>query len=378
MTVGWQWMLLILIILIVLVAVLLTKPVQTGLRTAALLIDLGVSYKWKTSAVPRRIVVSEVTYPCSNRDIVANLYRPNDQRQHSSIILAHGAVKDGKDDPALLLAGPSLARAGYVVLVPQLGNLAKFRPHQDDIEALVASFKYLSRLEFTSGKIGMIGICLSAPLVFLAATEPNISHDISVIGSWGGYYNINDWLGAVITGHYFDKGETKPWKPRSVLIEEVPKWLIELLPNTSDRVCIEEILKGNPTDSVSSNLSTSGQAIYELLTNPDPERVESLWARLNPETQQALNHLSPHAKVGQLKTKIAIIHTFTDDVIPWVESSKLAEAIKDENRIYFKIFRQFYHVSIEDLLKARISNLHNATSEAFQFYLYMCRIFYQL
>ncbi len=376
MAMGWQWILLILIILIVLVAVLLTKPVQTGLRTTALLIDLGVSYKWKTNAIPRSIVISEVTYPCGNREIVANLYHPNDKRRHSGIILAHGAVKDGKDDPALLLAGPSLARAGYVVLVPQLDNLAKFRLHPDDVEALVASFQYLSEQEFSNKKIGMLGICLSAPLVLLAATEPSISQDIAVIGSWGGYYNINHWFQSIITRHYIDEGEPRPWKPRIVLTEELPRWLIELMPDSSDKSYIEEMLRGNSVDFDRSDLSPAGQALHELLTSRDPARARDLWAKLDPEIQQTLDSLSPHLKIDQLQTKIAIIHTYTDDVIPWVESVKLAEAIKEENKLYYKIFHQFYHVRLEDLLKLRIANLHNTISEAAQFYLFIYHILY--
>ncbi len=224
----------------------------------------------------------------------------------------------------------------------------------------------------------MLGVCLSAPLVFLAATEPAISQGVSVITSWGGFYNINDWLPAVITEDYVDEGEVKPWKPRAVLIEEAPRWLIELLPSPSDRVHIEEMLRGNATVSAKNSLSPSGQAMYELLTNRDPQHVVDLWARLAPQVQQALDSLSPHQKVGQLKTKIAIIHTTTDDVIPWVESYKLAGAIKAENKIYFKVFEQFYHASIEDLLKARISNIHRVVSEVVQFYLYIYRILYQL
>ncbi|MBM3142189.1 MAG: hypothetical protein FJ005_03955 [Chloroflexi bacterium] len=377
-TMNWHWILLSVIVLTVLVIALLAKPIQVGLRTTAFILDLGVSYKWNAKAIPKNILISEVTYRCGDKDIVANLYRPNDQRRHSGLILAHGAVEGGKDDPALRLAGGSLARAGYVALVPQLDNLRNFRLHQDDIDALVVSFRYLARQEFSNGKIGILGICLSAPLALLAATEPSINRDVAVISSWGGFYNINDWLQAVISERYIDEGTAKPWRPRTVLIEETPKWLIELLPNASDRVCIEEMLRGNSTDSAKSNLSPSGQAMYELLTNRDPERVKDLWAQLDPEVQQTLNNLSPHLKIAQLRTKIAIIHTFTDDVIPWVESCKLAGAIKDGNKIYFKVFRQFYHVSIEDLLKARISNLYNVISEAVQFYLYMYSILYQL
>jgi dienelactone hydrolase len=378
LTHNWQWILLGLVALAMLTVVFLAKPVRVGLKTTAMIVSLGVSYKKNTGATPRSILVSELTFRCSDRDIVANIYRPNDKGRHSGLILAHGAIKGGKDDRALRFGGQSLASAGYVVLVPQLENLNRLRLHQDDVDALVASVRYLSGQEFSNGKIGLMGVCLSAPLVFLAATEPSISQNVSVITCWGGFYNINDWLQAVIARHYVGGGKVKPWKPRTLLIEETPKWLIELLPNTSDRACLEQLLRGSAEDSAKSRLSPSGQALYELLTNRDPKRVRQLWLKLDPKIQQALNSLSPHMKVNQLKTKIAIIHTLNDDVIPWVESCKLADAIESAHKIYFKIFEQFYHVSIEDLLKARISSLHKVISEAVQFYLYIYRILYQL
>lgn len=377
-TVNWQWILLGIIILAVLAMALLAKPVQVWFRVTAFILDLAASYKRNAKVIPRSILISEVTYGCGSRDVVADLYRPDGRGRHSGLILAHGAIKNGKNDQALRFAGQSLARAGYVVLVPQLDNLCRFRLHQDDIDVLVASFQYLARQEFSNGKIGMLGVCISAPLVLLAATEPDVSRDLTVVSSWGGFYNINDWLQAVLTRHYIDNGELKPWKPRPSLIEETPKWLIELLPNTSDRACLEKMLGDDLTDSVKSNLSPSGQAMYDLLTNRESGRVGDLWARLDPKIRQALDNLSPHKKIAQLKTKIAIIHTFTDDVIPWVESCKLADAIEDSHKVYFRVFEQFYHVSIEDLLKARISNLHNVISEVVQLYLYIYSILYRL
>ena len=378
LTHNWQWILAGLIAVAVLVVVFLAKPVRVGLKTAAMIVSLGVSYKRDTGVIPGSVLASEVTFRCGDRDIVANLYRPNDKRRHSGLILAHGAIKGGKDDRALRFGGQSLASAGYVALVPQLDNLNRLRLHQDDVDALVAGIRYLSGQEFCNGKIGLVGVCLSAPLVFSAAAEPSVSQNVAVITCWGGFYNINDWLQAVIIEHYIDGGEVRPWKPRVLLIEEAPKWLIELLPNASDRVFLEEMLKGNTTDYARSRLSPSGQAMYELLTNHDPKRVRQLWERLDPKVRQALDNLSPHTKIDKYNTKIAIIHTFNDDVIPWVESCKLVDAIDDKNKVYFRVFRQFYHVSIEDLLKARISNLHHVISEAVQFYLYMYSILYQL
>ncbi len=377
LTDNWYWILLVLTALAILAVVFLSRPVRVGFKTLAMIVSLGISYKKNNGVIPGNILVSEVTFPCGKRDITANLYRPKNKRQHPALIMAHGAIKGGKDDRALRFGGQSLASAGFIALVPQLENLNRLRLHQDDVDALVAGVRYLSEQEFCSGEIGLMGVCLSAPLVFLAATEPEISRNVAVITCWGGFYNINDWLRAILALQYVDSGEPKPWKPRDLLIQEAPKWLVELLLNASDRAYLEEMLRGS-TDSLKGRLSPSGQAMYELLANHDPKRIVELWEKLDSKVQRTLNSLSPHTKIAQHKTKIAIIHTLNDDVIPWVESCKLVDAINNKNIIYFRIFRQFYHVSIEDLSKARISNLHHVISEAAQFYLYVHSILYQL
>ena len=378
LTDNWQWILVGLLALALVAVVFLVKPVRVGLKTLAMIVSLGISYKKDSDAIPGNVLVSEVTYRSGNREIAANLYRPKDKRRHPGLIMAHGAIKGGKDDRALRFGGQSLAGAGYIALVPQLEHLNRLRLHQDDIDALVAGVRYLSEQEFCNGKIGLMGVCLSAPLVFMAAAEPGISRNVAVITCWGGFYNINDWLQAVLALQYIDGGEARPWKPRDLLIQEAPKWLVELLPEASDRAGLEEILTGKTAAYAKSRLSPSGQAMYELLTAKDARLIRQLWEKIDPKVQITLNNLSPHTKIAQHNTKIAIIHTFNDDVIPWVESCKLVDALDDKNIIYFRIFRQFYHVSIEDLLKARISNLHQVISEAAQFYLYMYSILYQL
>ena len=375
---NWHWILIGLVVFTVLASAFLAKPVQVGLKTAALLLDLGVSYQWKTGAIPRGILISEITYPCGSRAITADLYRPDDQRQHPGMILGHGAFEEGKDDWRMRLIGESLARAGYVALIPHLENLTRLRLHQDDVDALVTSFQYLSGQKFINGKLGMAGFCLSAPLVLLAAEEPSISQDVAVISSWGGYYDIKDWVQAVITEHCTYQGETKLWKPDIALAEEVRKWLIELLPSSLDRVHIEEMLRGNSLGLAKNNLSPSGQAMYELLINRDPERAEVLWARLDPQTQQTLANLSPSTRINQLQAKVVIIHGFADPYLPSVESYKLADAIEDENKAYFRIFYQFSHVDPNELFKVRPSNLHNIIFESIGFYLYIYHILYQL
>jgi dienelactone hydrolase len=375
---NWPWILALLVFGALLAVFFLAKPVRVGLKTLVTILRLGLSYKKNTGDVPDDVIVGEVTFHCGDREITANLYRPKDWRRHPAIILAHGAIKGGKDDRALRFGGQSLAGAGYIALAPQLENLNRLRLHQDDVDALVDGVRYLAKQEFCNGKIGLLGACLSAPLVFLAAATPDIKQNVAVITCWGGFYNINEWLQAVLAQHYIDDGEARPWKPRPLLIEQAPQWLVELSPDASDRIRLQQMLEGNDGESTKARLSTYGQAMYELLSNRDPEKVKDLWKNLDPKVRQTLDSLSPHTKIDKHSAKIAIIHTFNDDVIPWVESCKLRDAVDHGNEVYFRIFRQFYHVSIEDLLKARISNLHHVIAEAAQFYLYMYSILYQL
>jgi hypothetical protein len=375
---NWQWVLAFTAIVALFTIFFLVKPARVGLKTLTTIVRLGLSYKKNSGDVPGDVIVNEITFLCGGREIAANLYRPKDRKKHPAIILAHGAIKGGKDDRALRFGGQSLASAGYIALAPQLEHLNRLRLHQDDVDALIAGVSYLSGQEFCNGKIGLLGACLSAPLVFLAAAAPEIKQSVAVITCWGGFYNINEWLQAVLSLCYIYDGEARPWKPRPLLIEEAPKWLVELLLDASDRVFLQQMLDGNDAESAGSHLSASGRAMYDLLSNKDPDKVKELWHKLDPRVRETLNSLSPHTKIDEHGAKIAIIHTFNDDVIPWVESCKLRDALDNGHKVYFRIFRQFYHVSVEDLLKARISNLHHVIAEAAQFYLYMYSVLYQL
>ena len=363
--------------ILLLALVVLSRPFQVGIRTAAVFLDLGTNYQWHFT-IPRNILISEVSFPCGNRDALANLYRPDDNCMHSGIILAHGAVKDGKDDFALTLAAQSLARAGYVVLIPQLEYLKTFQLQSGDVSTLIDSYQYLSRQPFVREEVGMLGMCLSAPLVLIAASDSTISRDIAVVSSWGGYYNVNDWLQAVLAEQYMDDGRAVSWSPRATLKQAVPRLLLGFLPDESERVHIQEMLKTGSQNSADVTLSPLGEDIYQLLSAHTPEQVKELWAKITPQLSRSIEPLSPHLIIEKLHTKIAIIHTATDDVIPWVESVKLSEAIPDDQEVFFKIFHRFYHVNIKQLLNVQVSNLCASISEAVGFYSYIYSIIYHL
>ena len=323
-------------------------------------------------------MISEVSFYCKDRNVAANLYRPDDNSKHAGIILAHGAVKDGKDDFALTIAAQSLARAGYVVLIPQLEYLKSFQLRYGDVSTLIASYQFLSRQPFVREEVGMLGMCLSAPLVLIAASDSTISRDITVVSSWGGYYNVDDWLQSVLAEQYLDDGQAISWSPRATLKQGVPRLFLGFLPDESERMRIQEKLDTGSQNSSDTTLSPLGEDIFKMLSAHTPEQVKEMWVEIAPEIHQSINLLSPHLIIEKIHAKIAIIHTVTDDVIPWVESVKLSQAIPDDQEVFFKIFHRFYHVDIKQLLNVQLSELYDVISEVAGFYFYVFSILYQL
>jgi len=138
------------------------------------------------------------------------------------------------------------------------------------------------------------------------------------------------------------------------------------------------MLNAENQNSVDALLSPRGEDIYRLLSAHTPEKVRELWITINPEIRRSIELLSPHRIIEKVHAKIAIIHTATDDVIPWVESVKLSKAIPDDQKVFFKIFHRFYHVDIKQLLNVQISSLCDVVSEVADFYFYVYSILYQL
>ena len=69
---NWQWILLGVLILALLAVALLAKPVRVWFRATGFILDIAASYKRNAKAIPGNIFVSEVTYRCDSRDVVAD------------------------------------------------------------------------------------------------------------------------------------------------------------------------------------------------------------------------------------------------------------------------------------------------------------------
>ncbi|HEY2986372.1 MAG TPA: hypothetical protein VGL11_01525 [Candidatus Binatia bacterium] len=350
--------------LLVLTAVLLPlfvvffNQIRLGTLTALFLWDL---LDESTIHAPERAALARLTpspavkhleISRANQKIAADLYAVPDGRKRAAILLTHGIIEDGKDDPRLIRFAHSLARTGFVVLVPDLKGMKSFRILFSDVDDIVASFRYLSSLKeiVDDKKMGLMGFSYAAGPTIMAAADPSVRTQVKFVVSFGGYYDPINVVRFITTGYYEYGGEKGFLEP-----QPYGKWVfftnnVDYVENDQDRKILRQIFQNEqmavPADAgpLLKKLSPKGRYLYELLINKDPQRVEDLVAKIDPRVQEYFRKLSMAPLIPSVAARFIIGHGNTDPLIPYTESLRLADAVPDKSRVHVAVLRLFSHV----------------------------------
>jgi dienelactone hydrolase len=295
--------------------------------------------------------VKQVEIFKSNEKIAADLYyRPGGKR--GAILLTHGIIEEGKNDARLVRFAHSLARAGFVVLVPDLKGMKSFRILFSDVDDIVASVHHLLALKdiVDETKIGIMGFSYAAGPTIMAAADPSLRDRVKFVVSFGGYYDPIDVIRFITTGYYEygdEKGFLQP--------QPYGKWVffmnnVDYVENGKDRKILREIFKNEEMNTAANaapllaELSPQGKYLYELLMNKDPKRVDDLFDKIDPQVRDYLRKLSVAPLIPSVHARFLVGHGTTDTLIPYTESLRLADAVKDKTRVHLAILRLFAHV----------------------------------
>jgi hypothetical protein len=195
-----------------------------------------------------------------------------------------------------------------------------------------------------------MGFSYAAGPTLMAAADPSIRDRVKFLISFGGYYDPINVIRFITTGYYEYDGEKGFLKP-----EPYGKWVffrnnLEYVESERDRKILREIFdkeeKQTPINvgPLLKNLSPRGKALYDLLVNQDPSRVEGLVRRVDPRIQDYLGRLSMAPLIPSIRAYLIIGHGNTDPLIPYTESLRLADAVRDKSKVHVAILRLFTHV----------------------------------
>ena len=269
--------------------------------------------------------------------------RPAGEGPWPALFLVNGAVPEGRELPEIRRLAQGLARAGYLVVVPDLPGLREgaISPETAD-ETLEVARTVSGWRGARDGKVGLVGVSTGATLALLAAERGVLKGRVSVVAGVAPYADIETLLSNATTGHYEKNGEMVPYEAEPFLGYASARSLISALPPGEDRdTLLSEMDRVNRTDREplaplrarqTGDLGAEAEKVVELLANEDPGRFGGLYARLPPEVRADLGELSPVEGGGRIQAHVELVSGPQDKYFPPSESYRIL-GIAPEGRV---------------------------------------------
>jgi pimeloyl-ACP methyl ester carboxylesterase len=284
----------------------------------------------------REVLREPIAYNVAGHQRQGDLYRPVEDAK-IGLVLVPGAARAGRDDPRLVAFANTLARARFMVLVPEIENLRHLKVSAEDADDIADAVQYLARRTGSEQAcpVGVVAISYAAGPAILAALRPENGARVRFVLAIGGYYDMTATVTFFTTG-FFRERKDQPWRYRTPNV--YGKWVFarsnaDRLSTPHDRAAVAEMAqrkmrdpRANVDDQVQS-FGPEAQAVHALLVNRDPDAVPALVAALPARIRAETAALDLKRRdLKQLSARLILIHGRDDAIIPYSESEALAAA----------------------------------------------------
>lgn len=320
--------------MLVALALAACSPVR-GFDAALVLADLaagsGPSWLKSRTGTPAR---ESRTWAVDGRAGQGDLYRPAGPVR-AALVLVPGAAREGRDDPRLIAFATTLARAGFLVLVPEIANLRDLKLQPADARAIADAG--IAAADAAPGlPLGLGAFSYAVGPAVLAGLEPDLMPKLSFILGIGGYHDSVATIAFFTTGRFRGPGESV-W--RAATPNAYGKWVFvrtnaDRIEDGRDRTTLMAIAGRKMNDLAAevgdlvAILGPEGRAVWDLIANADPEVVPDLVAALPDAIRADIDGLNPARRdLRGLKARLILVHGRDDPIVPWTESLALAAAV---------------------------------------------------
>lgn len=279
----------------------------------------------------------EDTVLAGNPTLIA---RPGGEGPWPTLLFVNGMVPEGRTLPEVQNLARGLARAGYLVVVPDLPGMRNDEITEETVSSALKTTRAVADLpDARDGRVGLVGVSTGATLALLTAQEPELSERVTVVAGIAPYTDIRTVLSIATTGHYRSGEEYVPYEADPLLSYIVARSVVAALPPGEDRdklrAELEEVDRFDPDPLAelrtwsTDDLSSEARRVVKLLANEDPERFDRLYAALPPEVRVSMERLSPLAEDEQITVPVEIASGPQDKYFPVSESFALFRIAPD-------------------------------------------------
>ena len=300
-------------------------------------------------AVTREPRLEETTVAGS----LATVARPAGRGPWPALVFVNGSTVEGRRHPTVRSLASGLARAGFLVVVPDVPGLATGALSGETVQSTIAVARAAADGdEARAGRVGLVGVSTGGTLALVAAREPGLAGRISVVSGVAPYSDVRQVVRIATTGTYLRAGRLEPARADPYLLEVVARSLALAIPPGEERDGLLAALEsGEPGVGEVAALGPRGQAVARVLLNRDPARFDALYGALDASVRARLERLSPLDGGGRVEiaAPVELASGPQDKFFPIDESRAVAEIAP---RLRVTVTGALDHAELEPTVRA--------------------------
>ncbi|HEY8785152.1 MAG TPA: hypothetical protein VIN63_01610 [Candidatus Limnocylindria bacterium] len=320
------------LVLLVVAIGILWRPFLRPLGAGAILVaDIYSSALWDRNVAayvtpPPR--VEDGVEPIGALDMRVTWWIPGWGTVHPAVMLVNGATDKGNDDPETRRLGEALARAGYMVMLPEFTFIKAGRLERDATSILDAAFaRAVARPETRGMAVGAFGFSVGGGMLLAAASRPGALSGASYIGALGAYFDLDTYLASVLSLTQRRGGALEPWDADAEVRLRLPVAAAEAIADANDRERISAELRasgGRLSGEPPSGLGAEGAALWRSLTATDYDIALERLHQLPASLREVFDSLSPRMTWSSLRPPVFWLHDVGDRFEPVSEAETAA------------------------------------------------------
>ena len=289
------------------------------------------------SAVVRRLTSTPRTERADVDGVPVEVVRPAGEAARPAWVFVNGAHPLRRREPVVTRLVEGLARAGFVVIVPDVPGLGEGAVTSRTVAATRAVVSAaVARRDVRGGRVALVGASTGAGLALLAAGSEPLAARISIVAAVAPFANLRKLVCLTTTSTYDGGDGSARYEVTDLHRFVVARSLVAALPRAGEGEALlaelAEIERDalNPLEELprrADERSADARAVLALLGNRDPSRFDRLFDALPPSVRAFVDEVSPLTACQRIEAPVEIVVPPLDTYFPPGEARALAEAL---------------------------------------------------
>jgi pimeloyl-ACP methyl ester carboxylesterase len=304
----------------------LAPPVYNHLRAASTLMVIADMPESALSRFDTNPVIEERITFQSTVPEPARIYHPVGIAHPSALVVVPGVHHLGIEEPRLRRFARALASHGYLVLTPQVDELADYNITKHSATVIGDAVHELVRRS-GAPKVGLLGLSFAGGMSLIAASDPSVQQQLSgviAIGAHDDLMRVLDFFdtdrtqapdGTVLHMQAHEYGSlVTAYSHANIFFspQDVPQARLTLR-----TLLWEDVTRAH---AEAAKLSPAGQARMAQLFAHDTKSLVADTQRGLAAVRPELDAASPHYYLARVHVPVLLLHGSADNVVPPTET----------------------------------------------------------